>query len=147
MTRDQTVDTNLELVGEVTSGMEEGRHFISKPGYTEQFIDRLGYEPFPGTLNVELDEESVKIRSTFDSLDAILIESWSDGETTFGGVLCYPVEVCTAHKSKHYDQCYAIVPKRTDHEQDVLEVIAPEKLREELDLSDGDRVELHVQEP
>ena len=143
--QDQTTNTNLELTGVVASGMEEGRQFISKSGYIEQFVNRLGYEPFHGTLNIKLDENSVIARSAFDQLNAVLIESWSDGETTFGGVLCYPVELTVNHNGQSFDQSHVIIPKRTDHGLNTLEIIAPIKLREEFNLTDGDRVKLHVQ--
>ena len=53
----------IGLSGSVTSGMGEGRHYISLPGYMEQFEDRLGYAPFAGTLNLDLDAESVRARA------------------------------------------------------------------------------------
>ena len=54
---------SVELRGTVTSGMGEGRHYISLPGYMEQFESRLGYAPFAGTLNVDLSEASVRARA------------------------------------------------------------------------------------
>lgn len=147
MTHEQTVNADLEFAGAVTSGMQDAHKFISKSGYLEQFIDRLGYEPFPGTLNIEFNEGSGQIHSMLDEIDPILIEEWSDGEKTFGAVLCYPVNMEPELGDRRADQCHIIVPRRTDHGRDVGEIIAPEKLREELDLADGDQVKLHVHEP
>ena len=61
-------DKDVTLAGAVTSGMGEGRHYISLPGYMEQFSERLGYEPFAGTLNLDLTDESVRRRSAMESL-------------------------------------------------------------------------------
>ncbi|MFW6304206.1 MAG: DUF120 domain-containing protein, partial [Candidatus Saliniplasma sp.] len=47
------------LNGEVVSGREEGQYFLSKDRYREQFIDKAGIDPYEGTLNVRLDDESV----------------------------------------------------------------------------------------
>ena len=38
------------------SGKAEGRFYPSKRKYAEQFSENLGFLPYPGTLNVKLDE-------------------------------------------------------------------------------------------
>ena len=68
--------TAIELSGTVTVGMGEGRHYITLPGYMTQFEARLGYEPFPGTLNVDLDAEGVRARGGLDALRPIAIDGW-----------------------------------------------------------------------
>ncbi|MFB6193883.1 MAG: DUF120 domain-containing protein [Halobaculum sp.] len=135
----------ISLTGSVTSGMGEGRHYISLSGYMEQFRDRLGYEPFPGTLNVALTEESVRARAGLESMDGVPIDGWEDEERTFGPATCYRATVDAAAGS--FDPCHVIVPVRTHHDEDQLEVIAPVELREELSLADGDEVEVHVVRP
>ena len=138
-------DADVELAGVVTSGMGEGRHYISLAGYMEQFRGRLGYEPFAGTLNVELDEESVRARARMDALDPIDIDGWEDDERTYGPAFCWPATVATADGDR-YEDAHVIAPKRTHHGDDQLEVIAPEKLRDELTLEDGDHLTVHVSE-
>ncbi|MFB6303498.1 MAG: DUF120 domain-containing protein [Haloferacaceae archaeon] len=137
-------DRSLELVGTVTSGMGEGRHYISLPGYMEQFEERLGYEPFPGTLNVELEEASVRVRPEMASMDAVPIDGWEDEERTFGPATCYPAAI--EHGDDRVDGAHVIVPERTHHDETQLEVIAPVKLRDALDLADGDEVRIRVEE-
>ena len=135
---------SVRLSGLVTSGMGEGRHYISLPGYMEQFIDRLGYEPFPGTLNVELDEESIEARARMDALDPVRIDGWEDDDRTYGPAFCWPA---TAEAGKHeYEQAHVIAPERTHHGADQLEVIAPEKLRDTLGLEDDEEVTVRVTE-
>ena len=136
-------DTDVALEGVVTSGMGEGRHYISLPGYSRQFEDRLGYEPFPGTLNVELREDSVRRRSAVSSLEPIPIDGWEDDERTYGPAVCYPATIETA-TGERYADAHTIAPERTHHDDDQLEVIAPVKLREELDLEDDDHVTVTV---
>ncbi len=136
-------DPELELEGVVTSGMGEGRHYISLPGYQEQFAEKLGYEPFPGTLNVDLESESVRRRSAESGLDPVPIEGWEDDERTYGPAVCRPARVETAG-GEAYEGAHTIAPERTHHDDDQLELIAPAKLREELDLADGDRLTIRV---
>ncbi len=136
-------DATVDLDGTVTSGMGEGRHYISLPGYSRQFEDRLGYEPFPGTLNLDLSEDSVRRRSAVASLDPVSIDGWEDDERTYGPAVCYPATVET-DDGDSYDRAHVIAPERTHHDDDQLEVIAPEKLRDELGLEDDDHVTVSV---
>ncbi|QLC33120.1 CTP-dependent riboflavin kinase [Halarchaeum sp. CBA1220] len=133
---------DLELRGSVTAGMGEGRHYISLPGYKRQFEERLGYEPFPGTLNVELAERSRRERSAMESFDGVDIDEWEDDERTYGSATCYPAVL--EADGDAYDPVHVIVPDRTHHDETKVELIAADKLRDELDLSDGDEVSVHV---
>ena len=135
---------SVELVGTVTSGMGEGRHYITLPGYMAQFQDRLGYEPFAGTLNVDLDEESVRERARLSGVEPIEIEGWEDEERTYGPAYCYPATV--AVDGEAVEQAHVIAPERTHHGEDQLEVIAPMRLRDELGLADDDEVIVRVAE-
>lgn len=133
----------LTLHGTVTDGMGEGRHYIALPGYHKQFVERLGYEPFPGTLNLTLDTESVNRRSSLDSFSAIRIDGWEDADRTYGPADCFAAVVST-HDGQRYTEAHAIVPERTHHDEDNLELIAPDKLRTELDLADGDELRIEI---
>jgi riboflavin kinase len=135
----------LSLRGTVTSGMGEGRHYISLSGYMRQFKDKLGYEPYAGTLNVELDAESQRARSALQAMDGVRIEGWEDEERTYGPATCYP---CTLdnREGETFSPVHVIVPDRTHHDESQAELIAPEKLRDELGLLDGDEVSIRVEE-
>ncbi|SNR41026.1 DUF120 domain-containing protein [Halorubrum vacuolatum] len=137
-------ETEVELVlsGAVTEGMGEGKHYITLDGYAEQFRERLGYEPFPGTLNVELDAESVRRRGELDAVDAVPIDAWEDGDRTYGAATCHAVTLHAA--DRRYDRAHAIVPDRTHHDEDKLELIAPDRLRDALALVDGGEIEIRI---
>jgi riboflavin kinase len=133
----------VELAGTVTTGMGEGRHYITLSGYMQQFRERLGYEPFPGTLNIELRPASAQRRSALETLDPVPIDGWEDDERTYGPAVCYPATVETGG-GEQYTGAHSIAPERTHHDDDQLELIAPDKLRDELTLEDGDEVIIHV---
>jgi len=139
-------ETTLSLDGTVTSGMGEGRHYISLSGYMAQFRDRLDYEPFPGTLNVELTSESARARSELEAMadEATPIDGWEDGDRTFGPATCYAARVEAGGDT--YDGAHVIVPERTHHDATQLELVAPVKLRDVLDLEDGERLTVHLGE-
>ncbi|RQG92759.1 CTP-dependent riboflavin kinase [Natrarchaeobius halalkaliphilus] len=136
-------DAEVDLEGTVTSGMGEGRHYISLSGYKRQFEDRLGYEPFPGTLNVDLREDSVRRRGALTSLEPIPIDGWEDDERTYGPAVCHRATVETVDGDS-YEESHIIAPERTHHDDDQLEIIAPVKLRDELGLEDDDHVIVSV---
>ncbi|QDX40390.1 DUF120 domain-containing protein [Salarchaeum sp. JOR-1] len=136
--------SDLSLTGTVTGGMGEGRHYISLPGYKRQFADKLGYEPFPGTLNVALSAQSRRERAAMESLDGVPIDSWADDERTYGSATCYPGAL--EADAGTYEPVHVIVPDRTHHDEDQLELIAPDRLRDDLDLDDGDDVVVHVED-
>jgi riboflavin kinase len=135
---EQTVD----LRGAVTSGMGEGRHYITLSGYMEQFREELGYEPFAGTLNVDLTGDSIRSRARLDAFDPITIEGWESEERTYGPAYCYPATISVG--GVEYEQAHVISPARTHHGDDHLEIIAPDELRETLGLEDGTEVMVSV---
>jgi riboflavin kinase len=136
---------SVELQGTVTSGMGEGRHYISLPGYMRQFESKLDYEPFLGTLNVDLADESVRARGRLSSFDPVTIDGWEDDERTYGPAYCYPAAVENAAGDR-YENAHVITPERTHHGEDQLELIAPDKLRDDLILEDDDSITIHVSE-
>jgi riboflavin kinase len=138
-------EVGVSLSGTVTSGMGEGRHYISLPGYMEQFEERLGYTPFAGTLNVELDDDSVRSRARMDTLDPVPIDGWEDEDRTYGPAFCWPATLETPD-GERYEDAHVIAPERTHHGADQLEVIAPAKLRDALGLDDEDHLSVQVGE-
>lgn len=125
--------------GVVTSGYGRGREFVQLEGYANQFEERLEYEPYPGTLNLELDGP---VRDRFDRADAIRIEGWESDAGSFGAVDCYPATPVDGDGSI---PLHVIVPDRTDHDTSTIELISPVNLRDRFDLSDGAPFGIHVE--
>lgn len=136
-------DTPPSVTGRVTSGLGDGATFVSLPGYVEQFLDRLGYEPYPGTLNVDLDPEpGDDWQDARDRLVPIRIDGWEADGQSFGPARCYPVVLAVGDRT--YAPAHEVVPERSDHDPNQLEVLAPDRLRDALALEDGDRVTVSV---
>jgi riboflavin kinase len=136
---------DLVLRGTATSGMGEGRHYISLPGYNRQFEGALGYDPYPGTFNVDLSAQSKRERSAMESFDPVTIEGWEDEDRTYGPAYCYPATI-EVPGGPSFSPAHVIVPARTHHDDDQVEIIAPEHLRDELGVLDGDEVIVRVAE-
>lgn len=124
--------------GIVTSGFGRGKEFTTLEGYARQFRERLGYEPYPGTLNIDLYHS---IGDRLDRLDPIRIDSWEDGDRSFGIVYCYPASVITDDSDP---AMHVVDPKRTDHDNATIELISDTELRSHFDLSDGDALEIRI---
>lgn len=130
----------VELTGSVTSGMGEGAHYISKDGYSRQFADKLGYTPYPGTLNIELTDASVQKRGVIDQYVGVRIDGFEAEDRTYGAAICYPSVI--EHRGDRYEQSHIIEPVRTHHDDTQLELIAPTQLREYFGVEDGDTLRI-----
>ncbi len=134
----------VELVGRVITGLGEGKYYTTLEGYKKQFKEKLGFYPFPGTLNLRLDAHSVEARRALEWGNAIEIESFKTEIRTFGGGRCYPCRIL--HERAHSIRSFVIIPERTHYPNDIIEIISPVYLRKELNLKDGDelRIRIHV---
>jgi riboflavin kinase len=130
---------SVTLEGTVFTGLGEGAYYISKEHYRKQFVDKLGFEPYPGTLNIKLTSDyDIKTRTELEAYPAIEVEGFKNGERTFGTVKCFPVLIENRVKGA------LITAMRTHYDVSVLEVIAPVCLRKSLDLKDGNKVKVEV---
>lgn len=122
--------------GEVVSGLYEGAYYIGKGGYRDQIREKLGFDPYPGTLNVKIGQEDYERRRRLEGRPALLIEGFRNGERAFGACRCYPLLVNDEVEGA------LIVADRTTHDAGVMEIVSPVYLRRHFGLSDGDRVRL-----
>lgn len=126
----------VTVAGHVKAGLGEGRYYLSRPGYKTQFARHLGWEPYPGTLNLELSgAEANKLRILKRS-PVVTIDAFQAEGRTFGGVFCWPAKV-------KGQACAAILPHRT-HYTTTLELIAPVRLRDALPVDDGGRLDVDI---
>jgi len=70
---------SVTLEGTVFTGLGEGAYYISKDYYLKQFIERLGFDPYPGTLNLKLTTDyDLKTRSELEAYPAIEIQGFKN---------------------------------------------------------------------
>jgi len=129
----------VELKGILVSGMGEGAYYMGLKGYTKQFKPKIGYIPFPGTLNVKLDQkihqEAIK---QFEILEGIQIKSFSDGKRTYGWVKCFPA------KLNNSVNCELIILERTHHDNSIVELISKVCIRKTAKLKDGSKILIKI---
>lgn len=130
---------SITLEGTVFTGFGEGAYYISKEHYRKQFMEKLGFDPYPGTLNLKLSTDyDMKARSELEAYPGIEIEGFKNEDRTFGPVKCYPVIVENEVRGA------LILALRSHYDASVLEIIAPVPLRRHLKLKDGQKAKIEL---
>ncbi len=124
----------------ITSGLGEGKYYMSLLGYKKQFAAKLGFEPYEGTLNLEVD--SAKVNNFLLNAECINISGFETKERTFGGLKAFNVKIKNIKNNKRKVDGALIIPDRTHHDKNVVEVIADRNLRKTLKLDDNDLIEI-----
>jgi len=126
----------LFFKGKIVSGLGEGRYYTEQDGYVNQFNDKIGFKPYPGTLNVEIKlVERNKLRF-LKKYQAITIEEFKTNDRTFGSVACFRAEI-------NGMQGAIVMPLRS-HYSNILEFVSPVFLREKLKLKDDDEIDVVI---
>ena len=129
----------IEIKGSIFSGLGEAAYYVSRSGYRKQFESKLGFNPFPGTLNVRLNTTlDRKLKRDLATSKGIHISGFSDGKRTYGGAECFRALL------NEKMQCVVLVLERTIYDDSVLEIIARESIRKSLSLKDGDSIQVKV---
>ena len=127
--------------GKLQSGMGEGGHYIRHPIYLEQFYKKIGFFPYFGTLNVEM-EPTVHhlLQKHLSEYQSVQIHGFTDESRTFGEVLCYQVQIWPQNRIHHRVPGALLIIKRTSHKPHIIEFISEQYLRDFLSLQDGDEI-------
>lgn len=128
----------LEFDGVLVSGLGEGGYYVQLQGYREQFAQKLGFTPYPGTLNLRLTADHFWVKKELESLPAILITSFQTQRRTFGQVKCFRATINNSVEGA------IILINRTHHDDRIIEIIAPQNLRQTLKLTEGSRVHVSI---
>ncbi len=123
------------IKGTVQSGLGEGGYYVSLPGYVREFEKKLGFIPFAGTLNLKIKGD---LHLMLAQSEKIMINGFKEKDRTFGSLAAYKVKINSTNAA-------IIVPERTSHDKDLIEIVSPNKLRESLRLKDGDLLELVIE--
>jgi riboflavin kinase, archaea type len=130
---------SVTLEGTVFTGLGEGAYYIAKENYRKQIVEKLGFEPFPGTLNLKLTSDyDVKTRIELEAYPAIEIKGFQNEDRTFGLVKCYPALIGGKVKGA------LTTALRSHYDVSVLEIIAPVCLRKQLNIKDDNKVKVEI---
>ena len=127
----------LTIAGHVTSGFGEGGYYIGQDAYQNQFRQKLGIKPYPGTLNLRLSGPEIAKLDILKEQPGIPLEGFIQTGRTFGTGKCFKARLGST-------DCAVVIPNRSHH-ADMLEIICERHLRKALGLKDGDNLKLEVQ--
>lgn len=124
------------LVGRIVTGLGQGTSFTQLPWAREAFVSRVGIDPYPGTLNLRLEEpEHLAAWRQVREKTGIPIPPPSQD---FCSAKCFKVMVEDRIAGAIV---YPLVP---DYPEDTLEIIAPVHLKSFLGAGDGGMIRIRI---
>lgn len=130
---------SVTIEGDIFTGLGEGAYYVTREPYRRQFIEKLGFDPYPGTLNLRISSEyDVKMRGELEAYPGIEIEGFKNENRTYGSVKCFRAIMNNKARGA------VVLALRTHHPGSVIEVIAPVYLRDRLKLKDGNKVTVEI---
>jgi len=131
----------LKVTGRVFSGMGKGRYYVGHPEYQRLFREHLGFAPYPGTLNVKLENEALigglkRLRTT----GGVKIGSFVMNGESFSSLTCY-------NGTLMGEKIALLFIDVTYYNETVAELISPTFLRGKFGLEDGDSVSFSLDVP
>jgi riboflavin kinase len=138
---ESTPPTTISFEGRVVSGMGEGAYYMSLGGYRKQFYEKLGYEPYPGTLNVKLVDKIFRdARREIGKYPSIFIDGFSDTKRTYGWAKCYVAHI----NDGAIRNAAVLVLERTHYDESMLEIIAPVSIKDTVGIHNGDKIKIKM---
>ena len=136
---------SIVVIGEVCEGMHEGAYYVSIKGYFDQFNDRLGFEPYKGTLNLKLSDTANSIlREKLNNIGPVMIEGFKDQNREYGPVRCYDVMIARLDDMEKRRKAAILDITRTHHDENIIEILAKPYLRDYFNLKNGDKLIIEV---
>ena len=119
------MNKEVTVKGKVISGTKKGKQYVNLPWVKKQFIEKLGFNPFPGTLNLQLtSEQNIHELHEADGITIKPEKGYYEGKC-FKALVMGKVEGAV------------VFPEVPDYPHNLLEILAPVNLRKNLGLKDG----------
>ena len=130
----------ISIEGKVVSGLGDGEYYVSV--YSSLFKDYIGWDPHPGTLNIKLatHDDVSKSEEVFRSLPSHIFEEFRTRGRVFGEVLVWKAELYVRDSK---EDVLLVRPTRTHH-NNMLEIVAKEKIRDKYTLIDDEPIVIRV---
>ena len=131
--------SDQRICGRIVSGEGRGRHFTRLDWARRQFIDKLGIDPYPGTVNlIVADADSKSVWDRLKDTPGVRISNPNE-DIQDCSARCYRVSI-----GGHVDGA-VVFPEVAEYAEDQVEIIAALGVRNALGTSDGDSLTLEIQ--
>lgn len=124
----------LCLHGKASTGKGEGTRLTELPWVESQIKQKLGFTPYPGTLNIILTKESIRLKQQLEDAETIEITP----EKGYCTAKLFKAQITESLKAA------IILPQISNYPRDTIEIIASMSLREKLKLKDDDPITVEV---
>jgi CTP-dependent riboflavin kinase len=126
------------LIGIIFSDLGQASRFMALEWVQELLVQRLGYHPFPATLNVRpKDAEDAetwrRIQNVYPGTPL------TEASASHCGARLFRVEVSTAAIGKKVAGA-VLVPEVGDYPPNKIEIVAPVRLKDHFAVRDGDQL-------
>lgn len=123
------MENQLEISGKIISGAGEGAYFTQIEWVRQQCEEKLGFNPYPGTLNLQVASDNLSIIASLDQEKGIELIS---PNPKFCNAKAFPVRLDKINGA-------IIMPeeKVRIHAENIIEIIAPVNIKATLDVEDG----------
>ncbi|HEX6513679.1 MAG TPA: DUF120 domain-containing protein [Chloroflexota bacterium] len=121
----------MRIRGRLVHGLGEAPGFTQLPWVVEQCRQKLGFEPFPGTVNLDVLPEDLAMWDELKQQPGIIIEP---PDAAFCEAVCQPVTIAGRLEAA------TIVPLVESYPASKLELLAPRNVMQELELAFGQEV-------
>lgn len=125
---------DLVIRGKIISGAGEGAYFSQIDWVQQQCKEKLGFKPYPGTLNLEIAPNDLPLIASLDQKKGVELIS---PDPKFCNAKAFPVELGEIKGA-------IIIPeeKVRIHAENIIEIIAPLSIKAALNVKDGDPVNI-----
>jgi riboflavin kinase len=121
-----TVLPQIFFEGTVFSGEGRGKEFVELPWFRRQVEEKLGFSPYPGTLNLCLTGKNIENRKFLEVSGGLTVEP----QTGYYSGVMFRATIDSL-------MCAVVIPIMPNYPNNVLEIIADIYLRGHLKLVDG----------
>jgi CTP-dependent riboflavin kinase len=122
------------LTGKIVSGVRQGAFFTRLDWFQEQCQEKLGFKPYPGTLNIKISTDKLPEIEVLENEEGL---EFIPPDANFCSGKAFPVSIAGVRS--------AIIMPAAEvrvHGKNIVEVIAPINLKEKLGVADGDSITL-----
>jgi len=127
------------LKGKIVSGARKAAFFTQLDWVLQQCMEKLGFKPFPGTLNVEVMPESLLDAKSLYEEKGIELVPPDLTDSAFCSAKVLPVSI------EGIDGAMIIPEEKVRiHGKNTIEAIAPLNLKDALHKDDGDTITITI---
>ena len=130
------MEEDLAITGKIVSGAGEGAYFTQIDWVQQQCDEKLGFKPYPGTLNLEISEEFIPAIEVLDQQKGIELIS---PDPKFCNATAFQVSLGDISGA-------IILPeeKVRVHPKNIIEIIAPLNIKASLKVRDGESLKISI---